>query len=66
MRILLNGELHEIGEAQTVAELLSALDIGSGRMALECNGEIVPRSEYGRRRIADGDAIDIIHAVGGV
>ncbi|EQD71083.1 ThiS, thiamine-biosynthesis [mine drainage metagenome] len=65
MRVLLNGESREIGETLTVAELLATLDLGSGRMALECNGAIVPRSEYGRRRIADGDVIEIIHAVGG-
>ncbi|MHB1543080.1 MAG: sulfur carrier protein ThiS [Gammaproteobacteria bacterium] len=65
MHILLNGESREIGDTLTVAELLVSLDLGSGRMALECNGEMVPRSEYGRRLIANGDVIDIIHAVGG-
>lgn len=65
MHIILNGESREIRAGCTVAELVRILDLGSGRMALECNGAVVPRSEYKERLLAEGDVIEIIHAVGG-
>jgi sulfur carrier protein len=47
------------------AELLARLDLASKRVALERNGEIVPRSRFAEQRLAEGDRLEIVVAVGG-
>ncbi len=65
MQVLLNGTPHALDRALTVAELIASLDTGARRIAVERNGEIVPRSRHGEVRLADGDRIEIVVAVGG-
>jgi len=45
-----------------VAELLDALELSGKRVAVEKNGEIVPRSRYADTRLAEGDALEIVVA----
>jgi sulfur carrier protein len=42
-----------------------ALDLAGKRIAVEKNGEIVPRSQHGDARVVDGDQLEIVVAVGG-
>lgn len=49
----------------TVVDLLRALHFEGKRIAVERNGEIVPRSRYGETPLADGDRLEIVGAVGG-
>ena len=49
----------------TIAELVSELGLQGKRIAIERNGEIVPRSRYAETAIATGDRIEIVGAVGG-
>jgi sulfur carrier protein len=65
MRIELNGENTEIRDDATVATLVEAQALAGRRIAVELNGEIVPRSRHGERRLKDGDRVEIVHAVGG-
>lgn len=65
MRILLNGEPFELPEQQTVAELLSRLDLAGRRVAVELNLDIVPRSQHGSTQLAEGDQVEVVHAIGG-
>ena len=51
--------------ALVAALILAALGLAGKRVALECNGEIVPRSALGAQPLADGDNIEIVVAVGG-
>ena len=48
-----------------VSGLLGQLDLQGKRIALERNGEIVPRSQFDAAELADGDALEIVVAVGG-
>jgi sulfur carrier protein len=48
-----------------VTRLLEALELAGKRVAVEKNGEIVPRSRYADTRLAEGDALEIVVAVGG-
>jgi sulfur carrier protein len=48
-----------------VARLLEVLDLAGKRVAVERNGEIVPRSRYPLTSLAEGDALEIVVAVGG-
>ncbi len=66
--ITLNGTertLTELGEQPNVAELVVALGFRADRVALERNGEIVPRSTWPETPVASGDRIELVHFVGG-
>ena len=63
--ITLNGEAHSLVQTATVAVLLDSLGHAGKRVAVERNGEIVPKSLHATTPLADGDHIDIVVAVGG-
>lgn len=65
MNIVLNGESRTIDSSSTVADLLAALGYADKRVAVERNGEIVPRSTHASTQLADGDQLEIVVAVGG-
>ena len=62
--ITLNGAPHRSGAA-TIAELVRELDLTPEKVAVERNGEIVPRSTLGEAALAEGDVLEIVHFVGG-
>ena len=49
----------------TLADLVAALGLAGKRIAVEMNGEIVPRSRYASTAVARGDRLEIVGAVGG-
>jgi sulfur carrier protein len=63
--ITVNGERRQFEQAFNCAELLTRLDLAGKRVALERNGEIVPRSHFPAQMLADGDRLEIVVAVGG-
>ena len=65
MRITVNGEVREAPEGETLASLLAALNVPRQPVAVEVNRELVPRSQHGVRRLAEGDAVEIVTLVGG-
>lgn len=65
MRLKVNGEEREFQAGLTVAELLQTLGINDRYMALERNRQVVPRQDYGKTVLAEGDEIEIIRLVGG-
>ena len=65
IRVVLNGAPREFPAAPTVSQLLDELALAGQRLAVERNGEIVPRSRFGDSRLADGDRIEVVVAVGG-
>jgi len=65
MDIFLNGDVKKIQENYTVAELLSELNIGNKRLAVEINEEIVPHSQFEHHKLSAGDKVEIVHAIGG-
>jgi sulfur carrier protein len=65
LRLTVNGETVEVPPASTVADLLSTLDTAGKRVAVERNGEIVPRSQHAATALAAGDRLEIVIAVGG-
>ena len=65
IQLSINGEARGFPAPLDVARLLQALDLGAKRVAVERNGEIVPRSRYGETQLADGDRLEIVVAVGG-
>jgi len=65
MNIFLNGEPRTLDSATTVAALLQALGYAGKRVAVERNGDIVPRSRHADTPLAEADRIEIVVAVGG-
>lgn len=65
LEIKINGEARQFPEALTVAELIALLGYTGKRIAVERNGEIVAKSQHGSTRLASGDALEIVVAVGG-
>jgi thiamine biosynthesis protein ThiS len=65
MRIQLNGEPYDGSEAMTVTELLERLEIESTRVAVELNLDILPKDEYTKTPLKEGDQLEVVHFVGG-
>ena len=65
MDIRLNGEPLALPVSCTVNDLLTMQGLIERRVAVEVNGEIVPRGRHAEHRLADGDAVEIVHALGG-
>ena len=65
MDITLNGEPRTLDPDTTVIALLQAEGLAGRRVAVEVNGEIVPRSRHDARLLADSDRVEIVHALGG-
>jgi sulfur carrier protein len=66
MRLQLNGEALALTDAPlTIADLLARQGLAQRRVAVEVNGEIVPRGRHAAHALHDGDVIEIVHALGG-
>ena len=61
----INGRPQQFESTIKVADLIRSLGLEGKRIAVERNGEIVPRSDFVAVELADGDAIEIVGAVGG-
>ncbi|MDD2308037.1 MAG: sulfur carrier protein ThiS [Desulfuromonadaceae bacterium] len=65
MQIVLNGERMDAVGCSTVGSLLQQLGINRERVAIELNADIVPKAEYEKQLLSDGDKIEIVQFVGG-
>lgn len=65
MQIVVNGEPAEVSEPLSLAELVAGLRLGGQRLAIELNGDIVPRSRWPEVRLNPGDRAEIVRAIGG-
>ena len=65
MRLTVNGEAAKCRPGTTVAGLLATMDTAGKRVAVERNGEIVPRSQLATTVLESGDRLEIVIAVGG-
>ena len=61
----INGETRRFEQPMTCQQLLQKLELAGKRVALERNGEIVPRSRHAEEMVGDGDRLEIVVAVGG-
>lgn len=63
--ITLNGEAVSLMAPTTVAQLIEQQNLGTRRIAVEINEDIIPRSLHVSTELADGDVVEIIQAIGG-
>jgi sulfur carrier protein len=61
----INGKRHQFDDGINVSQMLERLELKGKRLALERNGEIVPRSRFRQEMLHDGDRLEIVVAVGG-
>jgi sulfur carrier protein len=65
LTITINGESRQFADALTVAGLVEQLGFVGKRIAIERNGEIVPKSQHATTTLLSGDQLEIVVAVGG-
>ena len=65
VKVKINGEDREIEEGLSLAGLLEELQIRPGRVVVELNRDIVSREQHGSTLLKEGDALEIVHFVGG-
>jgi thiamine biosynthesis protein ThiS len=63
--VYVNGAARQLTDHCTVAELIAELGYTGKRIALECNADIVPRSQHAEKLLMNGDKVEIVVAVGG-
>lgn len=65
MDLKVNGEPRRLSGPVSVAALLETLGLDTRKVAVERNESIVPRSQYAATILAHGDALEIVHFIGG-
>ena len=65
MKLYVNGDVHELDDTATVAELLEQLGAPGAGIAVEVNQALVRRADHAGHTLAEGDAVEIVGLVGG-
>jgi sulfur carrier protein len=65
IQVVVNGAARRYERPLAVAELVEKLSLSGKKIAVERNGEIVPKSAHASTLVADGDRLEIVVAVGG-
>ena len=65
IQICVNGSSKNYEAPLAVAELLQRMALAGKKVAVERNGEIVPRGAHASTLLAEGDRLEIVVAVGG-
>ena len=65
IQITVNGDTQRHERPMALSELLQVMALAGRKIAVERNGEIVPRGAHGATQLADGDRLEIVVAVGG-
>jgi thiamine biosynthesis protein ThiS len=63
--VQINGDKKEVAAGTSVARLLEQMGIRPGRVVVELNRDVVARDAHGRTVLQEGDAVEIVHFVGG-
>ncbi len=63
--IIVNGAVRQLPQSISISDLIEDMGMTGKRVALERNGEIVPRSTFASQKLAEGDKLEIVVAVGG-
>ena len=65
LHLRINGAERRFDPPLTIQRLVGELGMEGKRVAIERNGEIVPRSRYAEVQLVDGDRLEVVVAVGG-
>jgi thiamine biosynthesis protein ThiS len=64
MKLIINGQEQDLASA-TLAQLVEQLGMKQDRVAVELNRNIVPREQWPKTQLGEGDQLEIVHFVGG-
>jgi thiamine biosynthesis protein ThiS len=64
-KVKVNGAVREVPVGCTVAHLVELLEVSSARVAVERNGEVVPRRRWTEVALGEGDTLEVVTFVGG-
>ena len=65
MVVIINGDQHLIDSSNSLMDLLVSLEMTQRQIAVELNGEIIPKSTFEQQQLSDGDKIEIVQFIGG-
>lgn len=65
IRLIINGQTQHFDSTLNLSQLLERMTLNNKRIAIEYNGQIVPRSKFEEQTLVDGDQLEIVVAVGG-
>ena len=65
IQVIVNGAVQRYEAPLNMLALLERLQMAGKKVAVERNGEIVPKSVHAQTLVADGDRLEIVVAVGG-
>lgn len=65
MHLIVNGSALEAPEGTTLTQLIESMQLAGRRLAIELNGQIVPRSVHAQTALKPDDRIEIVQAIGG-
>mgnify|MGYP000378820514 CR=1 FL=1 len=65
MRVTVNGDVRELRDGVSVEEFVRELGFAARRIAVALNLDVLPRAEYGTRRLREGDVVEIVQFIGG-
>ena len=62
--VKINGEEKDLA-GKSIADVLATTNYDPKRIAVECNEEIVPKADYAKKILQDGDVVEVVSFVGG-
>ncbi len=65
IQLTINGQIQQFENPINVTQLIDCLALHGKRIAIERNGEIIPRSQFTKQILVDGDQLEVVVAVGG-
>ncbi len=65
MNVTINGKATQLSDVRTIADLVRMRGLKTSLVAVEQNGNIVPRSDFESKPVEEGDELEIVHFVGG-
>lgn len=65
IKVQLNGDTRELRPGMMVTDLLAELGLHPRLIVVEYNREILDREAYSQTEVRDGDALELVHFVGG-
>ncbi len=65
IQIILNGKKNILKKNISIYNLIKDIDLDDSKIAIELNGEIIPKSNFKSHIVFEGDCIEIVHFIGG-
>ncbi len=65
IELTINGQPQQFEATLNVTQLIEHLALQNKRIAIERNGEIIPRSQFSEQQLMNGDQLEVVVAVGG-